>query len=124
MSYVAFPTFVGYNGIAVWPRTGNRSQVYFISNYKNIHIIQIQSLFGLMDTQPIQSPIKSGEMTLPYYEGHYYVAYTNGNFTKKEVTILKKKKVHTCIVFLRMLLVSTSPLGQIIYSTTTITTTP
>ena len=52
----------------------------------------MQSLFGLMDTQPIQAPIKSGEVTLPFYEGHYYVAYTNSSFTNKEVTILKRKE--------------------------------
>ena len=44
-----------------------------------------------MDTQAIQAPIKSGEMTLPFYEGHYYVAYTNSSFTNKEVTIFKTK---------------------------------
>ena len=40
-----------------------------------------------MDTQPITTPIKSGEMVLPYYEGHYYVSYRNGNSDKEEVII-------------------------------------
>ena len=44
----------------------------------------VQSLFGLIDSQPIQTPIKAGEVTLPYYEGHYYVAYTSS----KKVIIL------------------------------------
>ena len=35
MSYVAFPTFEGYNCIAVWPRHGSRNQVHFIYNYEN-----------------------------------------------------------------------------------------
>ena len=88
MSYVAFPTYVGYNCIAVWPRHGNRNQVHLISNYNNILSIYIQNVYGLMDTQPIQTPVKAGEITLPYFEGHYYVAYKDSNHTNKEVTII------------------------------------
>ena len=67
-----------------------------------------------MDTQPIENPIKSGEMVLPFYEGHYYVAFSNGRSSNEMVTILLVKiKINSSIF--RRRLVSTSDLGLNIY---------
>ena len=47
----------------------------------------MQSLFGLMDTKAIENPIKCGEVILPFYEGHYYVSFSNGSSSNDMVNI-------------------------------------
>ena len=44
-----------------------------------------------MSSQVIQKPIKSGEMILPYYEGHYYVAYDVSSLNEGVINKVKKE---------------------------------
>ena len=88
MSWVNLPLYKDFETIAIWPCQQTVIFTFSILMQDYNLFTQVQSCYGLFSTNPIMSPVPTGNcVTLPFYPGYKYVAYASENI--EEVWILK-----------------------------------